>query len=156
MPSPVALLATEAPLRTTPSLYPEPFASMMQGRTKRPLGDLFRLKNFGINLTTLKPGARSALRHAYTRQDEFIYILQGTPTLLTDAGRTLLKPGMCAGFAHGTGDGHCLLNESSEEVVYLEVGDRTPGDEARYPDNDLQAVLVDGKWRFLHKDGQPY
>ncbi len=139
-----AILATEAPLRSKPSLYPEPFASMMQGRTKQPLGDLFGLSNFGVNLTTLKPGARSALRHAHTRQDEFIYILQGTPTLVTDEGRTLLKPGMCAGFAHGTGDGHCLINESSEVVVYLEIGDRTPGDAATYPDDDLAAQLVEG------------
>lgn len=153
---PVALVADEAPARTKPSNYPEPFASRMAGRLKKPLGDLFGLKNFGVNLTRLAPGAVSALRHAHTRQDEFIYILEGHPTLHTDEGTTTLSPGMCAGFPHGSGNGHRLVNGTDAEVLYLEVGDRTPGDEASYPDDDIQAVLVDGRWRFAHKDGSPY
>lgn len=155
-PKSVAILAAEAPARTKPSNYPERFASRMAGRTKRPLGDLFGLANFGVNLTRLAPGAVSSLRHAHTKQDEFVYILEGTPTVLTDEGRTLLSPGMCAGFRAGTGNGHCLVNESTEDVVYLEVGDRTTGDEGSYPDDDLKAVRVEGKWQFFHKDGRPY
>ena len=153
---PVALVAEEAPPRTKPSNYPEPFFSRMKGRLKKPLGDLFGLSNFGVNLTTLAPGAASALRHAHTKQDEFVYILRGHPTLHTDEGRTRLAPGMCAGFKAGTGNGHRLINETSEDVVYLEVGDRTPGDEGTYPDDDLKAVLVDGSWRFTRKNGTPY
>ena len=153
---PVAIAAAEAPERTKPSNYPEPFASRMSGRTKRPLGDLFGLANFGVNLTRLAPKSVSALRHAHSRQDEFIYILQGHPVLVTDEGRTPLSPGMCAGFKAGSGNAHSLVNESQDEVVYLEVGDRSPGDEASYPDDDLKAELLDGKWKFLHKDGTPY
>jgi uncharacterized cupin superfamily protein len=153
---PVAILAEQAAPRTTPSIYPAPFAALMQGRVKRPLGDMFGLSNFGVNLAHLAPGAISALRHAHTRQDEFIYVLQGTPTLLTDEGETLLAPGMCAGFQAGTGNAHSLVNHSAHEVVYLEVGDRTPGDAASYPNDDLQATLVDGKWQFAHKDGAAY
>lgn len=153
---PVAILASEAPARIKPSNYPEPFASRMTGREKRPLGDLFGLTNFGVNLTRLAPNAVSALRHAHSKQDEFIYILQGNAVLRTDEGLTPLSPGMCAGFKAGTGNGHCLINESAEEVVYLEVGDRTPGDEGSYPDEDLKALMVDGKWQFVHKDGAPY
>lgn len=155
-PRPVAIVAADAPARTKPSNYPEPFASRMNGRTKRALGDLFGLGNFGVNLTRLAPQAVSALRHAHSLQDEFIYILQGHPTLHTDEGRTPLSPGMCAGFKAGTGNGHRLLNETDEEVLYLEVGDRTPGDEGSYPDDDLKAVMVDGRWAFTRKDGTPY
>lgn len=154
--TPVAITASDAPARTKPSNYPEPFASRMGGREKRALGDVFGLSNFGVNLTRLAPKAISALRHAHSKQDEFIYILQGHPTLLTDAGATPLAPGMCAGFKAGTGNGHQLVNETSEPVVYLEVGDRTPGDQGSYPDDDLQAVLENGSWKFLHKDGTPY
>lgn len=153
---PIAVIASEAPARTKPSAYPEPFASRMAGREKRPLGDLFGLTNFGVNLTRLAPNAVSALRHAHTNQDEFVYILQGRPTLHTDEGRTQLYPGMCAGFKAGTGNGHRLVNETTEDIVYLEVGDRTPGDEGSYPDDDLKALLVEGKWQFVHKDGSPY
>jgi uncharacterized cupin superfamily protein len=153
---PIAVTASEVPARTKPSVYPEPFASRMAGREKRPLGDLFGLANFGVNLTRLAPNAVSALRHAHSKQDEFIYVLQGSPTLHTDEGRTQLSPGMCAGFKAGTGNGHCLTNETTEEVVYLEVGDRTPGDEGSYPDDDLIALLLDGKWKFFHKNGTPY
>jgi uncharacterized cupin superfamily protein len=153
---PVAVLAGQAPVRTRTSNYPEPFASRMAGRRKQPLGDLFGLTNFGVNLTRLAPGAVSALRHAHSRQDEFVYILRGHPTLHTDEGRTRLSPGMCAGFKAGTGNAHRLLNETAEEVVYLEVGDRTSGDEASYPDDDLKALVVDGKWTFARKDGSAY
>lgn len=155
-PSLVAIIATDAPARTKRSNYPEPFASRMSGRQKHPLGDLFGLTNFGVNLTRLAPGAVSALRHAHTVQDEFVYILKGRPTLHTDEGHTLLAPGMCAGFKAGTGNGHCLINNTDEEIVYLEVGDRTLGDEGMYPDDDLRAQLVNGTWAFTHKDGTPY
>jgi uncharacterized cupin superfamily protein len=155
-PPPVALLAAEAPPRAKASNYPEPFASRMAGRLKRPLGDPFGLTNFGVNLTRLAPGAESALRHAHTKQDEFVYILEGRPTLVTDAGRTALDAGMCAGFKGGTGDAHHLVNETDEDVVYLEIGDRTPGDGAAYPDDDLAAAVADGRWRFTRKDGRPY
>ena len=128
----------------------------MAGRQKQPLGDLFGLINFGVNLTRLAPQGTSALRHAHAKQDEFVYILQGHPTLHTDEGLTRLSPGTCAGFKAGTGNGHRLVNETGEEVVYLEAGDRTPGDEVTYPDDDLRAVLVEGKWTFTHRDGSPY
>lgn len=153
---PVALAAARTPPRTRPSNYPAPFASRMAGRHKHPLGDLFGLSNFGVNLTRLAPGAVSALRHAHSRQDEFVYILQGHPTLHTDEGMTPLAPGDCAGFPAGDGNAHRLVNNTDEEVVYLEVGDRTAGDEATYPDDDLQAFSTDGHWRFAHKDGTPY
>jgi uncharacterized cupin superfamily protein len=153
---PVAVVAADAPLRTKPSNYPEPFASRMSGRRKHPLGDLFGLTNFGVNLTRLLPGGTSALRHAHTRQDEFVYVLQGHPTLHTDEGRTTLAPGMCAGFKAGSGNAHRLINETREEVVYLEVGDRTPGDEGSYPDDDLKARMIDAQWQFTRKDDSPY
>jgi uncharacterized cupin superfamily protein len=153
---PVALLAADAPARAFRTNYPEPFASRMAGRDKRPLGDLFGLTNFGVNLTRLKPGGSSALRHAHTKQDEFVYILEGRPTLVTDAGRTALKAGMCAGFKARTGDAHCLINETEEDVVYLEIGDRTAGDAVDYPDDDLAVVTIDGQRRMSHKDGTPY
>ena len=102
--SPVAIVAAQAAPRTKPTNYPEPFASRMAGREKRPLGDIFGLTNFGVNLTQLAPGAVSSLRHAHTTQDEFIYILEGHPTLHTDEGRTRLSPGMCAGFKNSTLD----------------------------------------------------
>ena len=155
-PRPVAVVAAEAPARAKSSNYPEPYFSRMLKREKRPLGDLFGLANFGVNLTRLAPGGESALRHAHAKQDEFVYILEGRPTLVTDAGRTPLSTGMCAGFRAGTGDAHHLVNETGEDVVYLEIGDRTPGDSATYPDDDLAVVMVDGKWRFSRKDGTPY
>ena len=156
-PYPTAIQASQAPARTKPSNYPEPFASRMGGREKRALGNVFGLSNFGVNLTRLSPGAQSALRHAHSRQDEWVYILQGHPTLFTDEGATPLSPGMCAGFKTGTGNAHHLINQTDAEVLYLEVGDRSAGDEGSYPDDDLKAVLqADGSWGFLHKDGRAY
>lgn len=153
---PIAVRAADVPPRTKPSNYPEPFFSRMLKREKRQLGDAFGLKNFGVNLTRLLPGGESALLHRHSRQDEFIYILEGHPTLVTDQGEIDLAPGMCAGFP-AQGIAHQLVNRTSEDVLVLEIGDRTPGDEGSYPSDDLKATLgPDGKWLFTHKDGRPY
>lgn len=157
MTPPIAIEAALAPLRAQSSSYPEIVASRLCGRIKRPLGELFGLVNFGVNLTRLPCGAMSSLRHAHARQDEFIYVLEGTPVLLTDCGETQLAPGMCAGFRAGTGNGHHLVNRAAEEAVFLEMGDRSTGDRVIYPADDLQAILDDsGRWVFTHKDGSPY
>jgi len=154
-PLPAAILAADAAPRTKPTIYPPVFAARVAGRVKRPLGDVFGLNNFGVNLTRLPPGVVSALVHRHTRQDEFVYVFEGRPTLVTDEGETELRPGMCAGFPAG-GTAHQLVNRTAEDVVYLEVGDRAPGDEVSYPNDDLAAVFVDGAWRVTHKDGTPY
>lgn len=154
--APVAIVAADVASRRKPSAYPEPFAARMSGRDKRPLGDFFGLCNFGVNLTRLAPGAMSALRHAHSSQDEFVYILEGHPTLCTNAGQTRLSPGMCAGFPAATGDAHHLVNASAADVLYLEMGDRSASDEAVYPDDDLIARFCDGAWAFYRKDGTPY
>jgi uncharacterized cupin superfamily protein len=153
---PIAIHAEAVAPRTKPSNYPEPFFSRMLKREKRQLGDTFGLKNFGVNLTRLMPGGESALLHRHSKQDEFIYILQGEPTLVTETAEVKLSPGMCAGFP-AAGDAHQLVNRTDEDVLYLEVGDRTPGDEGIYPKDDIQAVLgPDGKWIFTRKDGTSY
>jgi len=154
---PVALVAAEAPLRAKATGYPAPYAARVAGREKRPLGDLFGLTNFGVNLTRLAPGAVSALRHAHTKQDEFVYILAGHPVLITNGGETELAPGMCAGFPAGCGDAHQLVNPGPDVVEFLEIGDRTPDDGVDYPDDDLAASFgADGRWHYRRKDGTPF
>ena len=75
---------------------------------------------------------------------------------MTNDGETHLQPGMCVGFPAGRANAHQLVNQTNEDVVYLEVGDRSAGDEGNYPDDDLKAALVNGQWIFLHKDGSAY
>jgi uncharacterized cupin superfamily protein len=154
--TPTAIKAIEVPPRAKTSFYPEPFASQMQGRQKRQLGEYFGLKNFGVNLTRLAAHSVSSIRHSHTKQDEFVYIVEGCPTLYTDEGQLQLSPGMCVGFRAGTGNAHTLRNETAEDVLYLEIGDRTPGDEVNYPDDDLQVVQREGKAQYAHKDGSLY
>lgn len=152
----IAMVATDVPLRTRPSNYPEPYATLMAGRAKRALGDAFGLRNFGVNLTRLAPGAISALFHRHARQDEFIYVIEGEPTLVTDAGEIPLRPGMCAGFP-AAGIAHQLHNRTGHDALILEVGDRTEGDEATYPRDDLRAVMSpDGRWIYTRKDGSAF
>lgn len=148
--------ALEVPVRDTPSLYPRVYWPQLQGREKRQLGDFFGLSNFGVNLTRLQPKAISALRHAHSSQDEFLYILQGHPTLNSNDGQTRLSPGMCVGFPAGKGNANNLVNETTEDVLYLEIGDRTPGDQAVYPDDDIQAEMIAGQWVFTHKNGESW
>ncbi|MDE2789864.1 MAG: cupin domain-containing protein [Paracoccaceae bacterium] len=153
---PSAVAAEEIPWHAKRSSYPEPYASRMTLRARRSLGDFFGLKNFGVNLTTISPGGETALMHSHSKQDELVFVVQGKPTLVTESGETELEPGMCAGFRTGD-EAHHVVNRTEQDAVILEIGDRTTGDEVRYPREDLCAVMgEDGKWRFAHKDGTPY
>lgn len=143
------------PIRSSTN-YPEPFKPRVAGRLKQALGDAAGLKNFGVNLVVLEPGSCSALRHWHSRQDEFIYVLEGEITLITDAGEQVLTSGMAAGFPAGEPNGHHLVNRSDRVVKYLEIGDRTPDDAATYPDDDLAAHMGPNGWYFTRKDDSPY
>ena len=137
--------------------YPEPLRAPNQKRYNRRLGNHAGLKNFGVNLTRILPGGQSSYRHAHTRQDEFIYVLEGEVVMETNAGSQILRPGMCAGFPAGTGDAHRFVNRTTADVVLLVVGDRSADDEIAYPDVDLQAKLGgDGRYVFSRKSGLPY
>ncbi|MEG4225266.1 cupin domain-containing protein [Microcoleus sp. N9_B2] len=140
----------------TGSKYPLQFQSAVAGRVKKRLGDAAGLQNFGVNLVRLAPGSCSALRHWHSRQDELVYVLEGEITLISNAGEEVLQPGMAAGFRAGDADGHRLVNRTNAVVVYLEVGDRTPGDSANYPDDNLIAKASDNGWIFTHKNGEIY
>ena len=154
--APLAVAAHDVLPRTRPSTYPEPFFSRMKGRQKRQLGDIFGLKNFGVNLTRLSPGGESSLMHRHSRQEEFVFILAGTPTLVTDQGEVELRSGMCSGFP-ARGIAHHLVNRTDQDVFFLEIGDRTPNDEGSYPADDLAASMgADGVWKYTRKDGTPY
>jgi uncharacterized cupin superfamily protein len=147
--------ADDAP-RTKPSNYPEPFASRMTGREKKPLGDLFGLSQFGVNLTTLRPGAVSALHHQHSKQDEWMYVLSGEVTLHVGDDHYLMRPGMCAGF-RANSTPHHIQNDSTGDATIIEVGSRVSGDAVSYATDDLVAVMNStGKWVFEHKNGEPY
>ncbi len=140
---------------TTGSSYPAPFADQIGARRKRALGDALGLTNYGVNLVDLPPGARSSMRHWHSRQDEFVYVLEGELVLITDRGEQVLRAGMAAGYPAGDEDGHQMVNRGQALARYLEVGDRSPGDAVTYPDIDL--ALADNDTNdFTRKDGTPY
>ena len=135
--------------------YVGTFAKRVEGRERRALGEFFGLGNFGINLTRLKPGSESALLHKHSKQDEFVYILEGQPALNTSSAKTRLTPHMCVGFP-ADGEAHHLVNDTEEDVLYLEIGDRTPRDSVEYPDDDLMLLDTEEGRVYAHKDGRRY
>jgi len=144
-----------AALKTTTG-YPAPFRSRVAGRERKVLGDLAGLTQFGVNLTRLKPGAASALRHWHENEDELVYVLEGELTLIEDQGETLLRPGDAAGFKAGVPNGHHLLNKSSRDALYLEMGTRAEHERAHYPDDDLAYTRDSNGFAYTHKAGEPY
>lgn len=137
--------------------YPPPFQNDNRQRWTRRLGQHAGLTNFGVNITRIVPGGQSSHRHAHSKQDEFIYVMQGTVELQTNAGAETLTAGMCAGFPAGTGNAHRFVNKSDADVLLLVIGDRTRGDAIEYPDIDMQGEMgPDGRYVFKHKDGMPY
>lgn len=147
--------ALDLPARTS-TIYPKVFAGELKGREKRALGDHFGLTQLGVNLTALEPGAWSAQRHWHEREDEFIYVLEGEIVLVDDQGEHVLTPGMCAGFRAGSANGHRLVNKSARRASYLEAGTRHDAERVHYPDVDMQAAKVDGKWVLTRKDGTEF
>jgi uncharacterized cupin superfamily protein len=151
-----AIPITSIEERSTTS-YPEPFRDRVAGRHFRRLADAFGLTQFGVNLVRLTPGAASALRHAHSAEDEFVLVLEGTPTLVTNEGEESLSPGLCVGFPCGSGDAHHLVNRTEADVIFLVVGTRADHDAVTYPDVDLRFEPgPGGSGRFTHKDGTPW
>lgn len=137
--------------------YPAPFRDGQRKRWYRRLGDYGGLSNYGVNLVRVEPGGQSSARHSHSKQDEFVYVLEGEFVLITDAGRETVGPGTCIAFPAGSGDGHHFLNETAQDAAFIVVGDRTPGDEVIYPDIDLELKAApDGVKTFRHKDGTLY
>jgi uncharacterized cupin superfamily protein len=136
--------------------YPPPFDRIVVGRERKRLGNAAGLDQFGVNLTTLKPGAASALRHWHEQEDEFIYVLHGELVLIENDGETVLRPGDAAGFKANAPDGHHLVNRTSGDAIYLEVGTRSKHERVDYPDVDLKVVRDDAGMRYTHKNGEPY
>src|SRR5438067_5823208 len=140
----------------TKGIYPQPYNHVADGREKVALGNLAGLTQFGVNLTRLKPGAASALRHWHENEDEFVYVLEGELVLIEDDGETLLRPGDAAGFKAGIANGHHLVNKSGREAVYLEIGTCAARERAHYPDVDLAIVKDESGSRIMRKSGAPY
>ena len=136
--------------------YPEPFRRAVEGRERKRLGNAIGLDQFGVNLSRLKPGAASSQRHWHQAEDEFVYMLDGELVLIEDDGETVLRPGDAAGWKAGVANGHCLVNRSSRDAVYLEIGSRAPREVANYPDIDMRAERDGKNQRYLHKSGAPY
>ena len=138
------------------SSYPGPFSARMGDRVKRRLGDACNLTQFGVNMVTLGPGGQSALRHWHTLEDEFVYVLSGEVTLISNDGEQLLTAGMCAGYPAGERDAHHFINRSDQPATYLEIGSRVPGDNGFYPDDDLMWLETEEGVVGVHKDGSAY
>ncbi|MCE2737275.1 MAG: cupin domain-containing protein [Rhodobacter sp.] len=147
-------LAT-VPVRTG-SIYPEPCAAQMRGRSSLRLGQAGGLTQFGANLVILAPGARSSLRHWHRHEDEFVMVTQGECVLVQDAGETVMRAGDCAAFRAGDPDGHCFVNRSKAEARFLVVGTRAPSEVVTYSDVDMMVVMEGGDARFTYKDGTPW
>jgi uncharacterized cupin superfamily protein len=136
--------------------YPPPYDRVVAGRERRRLGNAVRLDQFGVNLTTLRPGAASALRHWHEQEDELVFILEGEVVLIEDDSETVLKPGDAAGFMANSGVAHHLVNKSDRDAIYLEIGTRSKFERVHYPDADLMVVRDDKGARYTHKNGEPY
>jgi uncharacterized cupin superfamily protein len=138
------------------SLYPAQFRKVVDGRQRQRLGNAAGLTQFGVNLTRLKPGAASALRHWHENEDEFIYVVEGELVLIEDHGETILRPGDAAGFKAGVENGHCLVNRTANDAVYLEVGTRAASERAHYSDVDCKVERNGTTFTYMRHSGEPY
>jgi uncharacterized cupin superfamily protein len=146
---------SQAPVKTG-SIYPEPYASQMAGRSSQRLGDLAGLTQFGVNIVTLAPGAAASLRHWHLREDEFAMVLEGELTLIEDAGEVVMHAGDCAAWKAGVPNGHRFVNRSAAPARFLVVGTKAETEVATYSDVDMQIHIAGGKARFTYHDGSDW
>ena len=135
--------------------YPKEFAQVISGREKQKIGDAVGLTQFGVNITRIKAGSASALRHWHEREDEFVYMLEGELVLCENDGETVLKAGDAAGFKAGSGVAHCLVNRTERDAIYLEVGTRAESERVHYPDVDFMMERDASGRRYFRKSGEP-
>ncbi|MEM8956929.1 MAG: cupin domain-containing protein [Pseudomonadota bacterium] len=140
----------------TGSLYPAPYGDQMAGRSSLRLGQAGGLTQFGVNLVSLEPGARSSLRHWHAHEDEFVMVTEGGLIMVTDAGETPMAAGDCAAFPAGVADGHCFINPTAEVARFLVVGTKSQREVATYSDVDLMVTMENGGAVFTRRDGTPY
>jgi uncharacterized cupin superfamily protein len=134
--------------------YPKEFAQVISGREKQRIGDAVGLTQFGVNITRIKAGSASALRHWHEREDEFVYMLEGELVLCENEGETVLKAGDAAGFKAGSGVAHCLVNRTERDAIYLEVGTRAESERVHYPDVDFMMERDASGRRYFRKSGE--
>ncbi len=146
---------SKVPVKTG-SIYPEPYASMMKGRSSLRLGDAGGLTHYGVNLVTLEPGALSSLRHWHLNEDEFVLVTEGECTLVDDQGEHAMRAGDCAAFPANDGNGHHFVNRSESMARFLVVGSRAPREVATYSDVDMKVEMSSGKAVFTYRDGTPW
>ena len=146
---------SKAPLRTG-SIYPEPYASMMKGRSSLRLGEAGALTQYGVNLVMLEPGALSSLRHWHQNEDEFVMVTEGECTLIDDQGEHIMRPGDCAAFPANNGNGHHFVNRTENVAKFLVIGTKAPREVATYSDVDLRVEIEGGRAQFTYKDGSAW
>lgn len=134
--------------------YPAPFHLPAGERVRQRLGDAGGLTQFGVNLLHLPPDCWSSQRHWHSAEDEFVWVLSGEVTLITDRGEEILRAGNCSAFPKGEKNGHHIVNRSKEIATLLEIGTRASDDLCEYPDIDLRIDARVGQ--FTHRDGTPY
>ncbi len=140
----------------TATRYPPPFNKTVEGRSRKRLGNAAGLTQFGVNICTLKPGAASSQRHWHENEDELVYVLAGEVVMCEDDGEIVLKPGDVAAWKAGVPNGHCLINRSDRDAVFIEVGTRAAAERAYYSDIDMMIVRDDKGARYMKKNGEPY
>jgi uncharacterized cupin superfamily protein len=111
-----------------------------------PFSRAFNLTRLGVRHQILPPGRRTSYPHAESDEDEFVYVIDGTPDVWIDGTLHRLAPGDGVGFPPGTGIAHSFLNNSTAPVTLLVVGEAAkPHNKVHYPLNpDVQASRTDG------------
>ena len=142
---------SQAPIKTG-SIYPEPYASEMAGRSSQRLGALGGLTQFGVNIVTLEPGTIASLQHWHLNEDEFAMVLEGTLVLLEDGCDIPMEPGDCAAWKAGVPVGHRFENRSDAQARFLIVGSKAETEVATYTQVDMKAHIAGGTARFTYHD----
>jgi uncharacterized cupin superfamily protein len=113
------------------------------------LSDAGGLTQFGAYLQVLDPGARTSDRHWHEREDEFLYVVAGTPTVIENDGPHLLQPGDACCWPGGVANAHTVENRSDAPCSIIILGTRVGDDRCHYPDLGRTQIDEGEDWRVV-------
>jgi len=90
---------------------------------KRAIGRAAGLRQLGIHLVRVPPGARTSYPHAESAEEEFVYVVEGEVDAWIDGELHRMRAGDFAAFPSGTGICHTFLNDGERDAVLLAGGE---------------------------------
>ena len=122
-----------------------PWKKLPGATTFKKLGHYGGGSQVGVGIDVMKPGQYSNRFHYHLSEEEHVFILKGSATLVLGNSRYVMKERDYCCFPAGQRAGHHLFNHTKENCVFMTIGDNKPDDIACFPKSGNARLRMSGK-----------